>query len=262
MAYGEQYNRDFYQSNLTLDAEDGQEQQLPPQQYAQQQQWGQTGYPYGAYVGSTPGYPAGNPYPAPSPMETEGFGQMDTSGHPSAGGEGTSFDDELPLLEELGINFEVIKQKTISVLNPLQNTNPTIMADLDLAGPLLFCLMYGTVLLLTGKAHFGYIYGMGLLGCSSMYIVLNLMSDVGVSAGCVISVLGYSLLPMVLLSCFSLVVHLQGIIGMILSVAIILWCSYSASRLFVHILHMNSQQLLVAYPCALLYGVFVLLTVF
>lgn len=48
-----------------------------------------------------------------------------------------------------------------------------------------------------------------MLGYITMYMVLNLMSDVGVPAGCVVSVLGYSLLPMVLLSCFSLVVHLQ-----------------------------------------------------
>ena len=58
MAYG-QYNQDFYQSNLTLETGDNQEQQLPPQQYvaaAQQQQWGQGGYPY---VGTTATYPAG-----------------------------------------------------------------------------------------------------------------------------------------------------------------------------------------------------------
>lgn len=61
----------------------------------------------------------------------------------------------------------------------------------------------------SGKVHFGYIYGIGLMGCTSMYVVLNLMSTMGVSAGCVVSVLGYCLLPMVLLSSFSVVVHLQ-----------------------------------------------------
>ncbi len=61
----------------------------------------------------------------------------------------------------------------------------------------------------SGKVHFGYIYGVGLLGCSSMYVVLNLMSSINVSVGCVVSVLGYCLLPMVLLSSFSVVVHLQ-----------------------------------------------------
>ena len=61
----------------------------------------------------------------------------------------------------------------------------------------------------SGKVHFGYIYGVGLLGCTSMYIVLNLMSVISVSVGCVVSVLGYCLLPMVFLSCFSLIVSLQ-----------------------------------------------------
>lgn len=48
-----------------------------------------------------------------------------------------------------------------------------------------------------------------MLGCTSMYMVLNLMSSVGVSVVCVVSVLGYCLLPMVFLSSFSVVVPLQ-----------------------------------------------------
>ena len=51
-------------------------------------------------------------------------------------------------------------------------------------------------------------------------------------------------------------------VGTLLTIAIIAWCSYSASKLFVAALVMHDQQLLVAYPCALLYGVFALLTVF
>lgn len=61
----------------------------------------------------------------------------------------------------------------------------------------------------SGKVHFGYIYGVGLLGCVGMYLVLNLMSEGGVSVGCVFSVLGYCLLPMVLLSAASVVLSLQ-----------------------------------------------------
>ena len=59
--------------------------------------------------------------------------------------------------------------------------------------------------------------------------------------------------------CLSL---LRGIIGMVLAVIFVVWCSYSASQLFVVALAMDSQQLLIAYPCALLYGVFALLTIF
>jgi len=66
-----------------------------------------------------------------------------------------------------------------------------------------FCTMQ------SGKVHFGYIYGVGLMGCTSMYVVLNLMSSSGVSVSCVVSTLGYCLLPMVLLSSVSIVLHLQ-----------------------------------------------------
>ncbi|KAK3737017.1 hypothetical protein QZH41_018405 [Actinostola sp. cb2023] len=175
----------------------------------------------------------------------------------------TTFGDEPPLLEELGINFEHIWQKTLSVVNPLQQTDANIMDDTDLAGPLVFCLAFGGFLLLSGKVHgFGYIYGLGVLGCSALYSILNLMSMTGVTFGCVISVLGYCLLPMVLLSSISTLLSLQGLIGTVLTAITIGWCSLSASKLFVVVLAMDSQQLLVAYPCALLYGVFALLTVF
>lgn len=42
----------------------------------------------------------------------------------------------------------------------------------------------------------------------------------------------------------------------------IVWCALSASKLFVTAYSMEHQQMLVAYPCALLYGVFALITVF
>ncbi|KAF0288003.1 Protein YIPF5 [Amphibalanus amphitrite] len=152
--------------------------------------------------------------------------------------------------------------QTLSALNPFRQTNAEILQDTDLAGPLAFCLAFGGFLLLTGKLHFGYIYGIGLMGCVAMYFLLNLMSMQGVSMGVVVSVLGYCLLPMVVLSGVSIVLSLQGALGMALAGLTILWCSLSASKLFVTALVMDHQQPLVGYPCALLYGVFALLTVF
>lgn len=172
------------------------------------------------------------------------------------------YEDEPPLMEELGINFEHICHKTLSVLNPLKKPDATIMQDTDLAGPLVFCLALGGTLLLAGKVHFGYIYGIGVVGCIAMYLLLNLMSLSSVSASCIVSVLGYCLLPMVLLSFIAVWISLLGPIGTILTVVAVLWCSISASKLFVSALSMDHQQLLVAYPCALVYGVFALLTVF
>lgn len=38
--------------------------------------------------------------------------------------------------------------QTVSVLNPLQQTDPRTTNDTDLAGPLIFCLLFGVVLLM------------------------------------------------------------------------------------------------------------------
>uniref|UniRef100_A0A8C5TBP7 Yip1 domain family member 7 n=1 Tax=Malurus cyaneus samueli TaxID=2593467 RepID=A0A8C5TBP7_9PASS len=172
------------------------------------------------------------------------------------------FDEEPPLLEELGINFEHIWQKTLTVLNPMKPADGSIMNETDLTGPMVFCLALGATLLMAGKVHFGYVYGMSAIGCLAMHALLNLMSVSGVSHGCVASVLGYCLLPMVILSSSAVIFSLQGVPGTVLALFIIGWCSLSASKIFTSALAMEGQQLLIAYPCALLYGLFALLTVF
>ncbi|XP_028843532.1 protein YIPF7 [Denticeps clupeoides] len=182
-----------------------------------------------------------------------------TADYPGIAG---SFEEEPPLLEELGINFDHIWQKTLTVLNPLKPADSSIMSETDLTGPVLFYIALGATLLMAGKVHFGYVYGISALGCVGMYVLLNLMSVCWVSCGCVASVLGYSLLPMVALSALAVLYSLQGILGMFLALLAIGWCSLSASKIFSTTLGMTGQQLLVAYPCALLYGVFALLTVF
>ncbi|GCB70386.1 hypothetical protein scyTo_0001266 [Scyliorhinus torazame] len=166
------------------------------------------------------------------------------------------------LVQQIGINFDHIWQKTLTVLNPMKPADGSIMNETDLTGPMVFCLAFGATLLLAGKVQFGYIYGISVLGCLAMHTLLNLMSVTGVSCGCVASVLGYCLLPMIILSGCAVLFSLQGVIGIPLALIVIGWCSLSASKMFISTLAMEGQQLLVAYPCALLYGIFALLTVF
>jgi len=226
---------------------------------------GNYGQQFSSYGGDTGGFYSYNNYYQPNEgnqFQSPYTGNMNQGIRQVDEAHGTDFDDEPPLLEELGINFDHIWEKTLSVLNPLKLTDSHIMDDTDLAGPLLFCLAFGGFLLLHGKVTFGYIYGFSALGCLAMYIVLNLMSMTGVSVGCVISVLGYCLLPMVALSGVALFMSLQGTLGSILTTVVIGWCSLASSKLFVTALGMDHQQPLVAYPCALVYGIFALLTVF
>ncbi|KAM3595106.1 uncharacterized protein V6R79_018162 [Siganus canaliculatus] len=171
-------------------------------------------------------------------------------------------EEEPPLLEELGINLDHIWQKALTVLNPFKPADGSIMNETDLTGPILFCIALGVTLMMAGKVHFGYVYGTSATACTGMYILLSLMSSVAVSYGCVASVLGYCLLPMVALSAVAVFYSLQGILGTVLALLGICWCSFSASKIFISTLAMEGQQLLVAYPCALLYGLFALVTVF
>ncbi|XP_077414672.1 protein YIPF5-like [Vanacampus margaritifer] len=172
-----------------------------------------------------------------------------------------SSEEELPLLEELGINFDHIWQKTMTVLNPFKPADGSIMNEADLTGPFLFYVALGITLMMAGKAQFGYIYGISATGCIVMHILLSLMSSTSVSCSCVASVLGYCLLPLLVLATFAVIYSLQGIIGTILALSVICWCSFSASKIFICTLAMEGQQLLVAYPCALFYGLFALLTI-
>jgi len=158
---------------------------------------------------------------------------------------------EPPLLEELGVNFKHIQLKTLTVLNPLKNVDQHLMDDTDLAGPIIFCLLFATFLFLSGKPHFGYIYGFILLGTVSLHFILNLMSLTGINFFKTASVLGYCLLPLVLTSACGVVLSLDGLFGYLLTACTIAWCTYSASAIFVAVLQLTEMRALVAYPVAL-----------
>ena len=101
--------------------------------------------------------------------------------------------------------YSIYNVYTFSRVIPISHPTHTHMHSLSLSLSLLPTHIHPQC----GKVHFGYIYGVSFLGCVCMYVVLNLMSGQGVGASCVVSVLGYCLLPMVLLSCVSILTSLQ-----------------------------------------------------
>lgn len=52
---------------------------------------------------------------------------------------------------ELGINFNHIGAKSLTVLNPLKPVDARIMDDADLAGPIIFCFCFALFLLLVSR---------------------------------------------------------------------------------------------------------------
>lgn len=174
----------------------------------------------------------------------------------------SNFDDEPPLLEELGIEPDKIVKKVMVVLDPFKSSVP--LGDYDLAGPLAFCLLLAVTMLFSGgKVNFGYVYGLALIGCCAMYMLLRLMTSADqLTLTSVASVLGYCILPVCILSFIGIFLNLRSPIGYGGASLAVFWASLAASRMFVTMSTDFSQRPLIAYPCALLYGVFTLLVVF
>ena len=167
-----------------------------------------------------------------------------------------------PLMEELGINTENIKEKVVSVLT-YRHVEARLLSDPDMAGPLLFAVLFGVILLLEGKMHFGYIYGFGVMGGLGVYLVLNLMSQKReVELYLTFSILGYALLPIILLAAAGLFTPLTGKIGGGLAVVGILWSTSTAAKFFETVLELRDQWWLAAYPICLVYSCFTLLAIF
>lgn len=211
-----------------------------------------------------------NPSPSGSPSKEQDYkdsvSQQIHRFSPNAMGysaEDDDYDNEPPLLEELGIRVDHIWSKTQAVIHPTKEVGEHILDDSDLAGPLLFCLLLGALCLLAGKIHFGYIYGFGIFGCMFMHTVINLLDERGLDIWLTCSALGYCLLPVLVLAAINVVFSLKGVLGLLLSLIAIAWCTITSTRLFDARLHLkqSGQYWLVAYPAALLYGCFVMITV-
>ena len=169
---------------------------------------------------------------------------------------------EPPLLEELGINPQNIKNKIIGVIT-LKRIDKKFLEDSDMAGPLLIFLLFAFSSVLQYKINFGYIYGISVFGSILVFLLLNLMSkNDGILLYNTISVLGYCLIPIVLLSFIAVFLDMKNIVGGIFAALAIILASLNASRFFEIGLDMHSQRWIIFYPVALFYTCFVLVTVY
>ncbi|XP_040190941.1 protein YIPF7 isoform X4 [Rana temporaria] len=140
----EQFECDFYQTDYSFeDAAQGLSTTGASSQYDQNNyRTRKQEYLYSGMTSSSldqPGYICEEPsYAASDPP----YGPPQYIFQPS-----DNFEDEPPLLEELGINFNHIWQKTLTVLNPWKPADGSIMNETDLTGPLMFSFALGSTLL-------------------------------------------------------------------------------------------------------------------
>ncbi|KAM0255455.1 hypothetical protein ACHAQJ_005755 [Trichoderma viride] len=187
------------------------------------------------------------------------------------------YDNEPSLREELGVDFAHMQAKTLAVLNPFSPIERLehVMNDSDLAGPLLFVVLFGAFLLCSGQVHFGYVYSLALMGSTTLYMILSLMtpdtppgypgadptpSTLTFTQNA--SVLGYSFLPLVLTSLIGVGMPLDCTAGYIITSLAICWSTSRSSAIFCAVGKMKDMRGLVAYPVALFYVGFGIITIF
>eukprot|EP00929_Paragymnodinium_shiwhaense_P091840 TRINITY_DN51731_c0_g1_i1.p1 TRINITY_DN51731_c0_g1~~TRINITY_DN51731_c0_g1_i1.p1 ORF type:complete len:271 (+),score=46.34 TRINITY_DN51731_c0_g1_i1:88-813(+) len=222
-------------------------------------------------IGSPPPGDFQAPAPVGQPVVPPTFQGGAPSVAPGAGGLGASsfrnefeddFENEPPLLEELGIDVGniILRIQGVALFKKLDEE---ILRDADLSGPLLIVLALGCCLLLAGKLVFGYVYGFGLCGCVSICALINMMSQRGsIDLYRTMSILGYGLLPIVLLAFIGIFVSLKSTFGTLASAACICWSTATSSRFFATAISLKDQRWLLAYPVGLVYTCFSLLTIF
>ena len=170
-------------------------------------------------------------------------------------------EQEPPLLEDLAVDLGLIKSKALSVLlwRPVGGEE---VQEADVAGPVGVVVVFACLLLFQQKVHFGSVYGFVLGGSGLLWGLLTLMASAPLSFSQTFSVLGYSMLPLVVATLPAIFLDLRNLLGLALAVLCVAWCSASAVRLFETLTHMRHQRFLIAYPVGLFYACFFIFTVF
>ncbi|GLT62650.1 hypothetical protein SLA2020_352690 [Shorea laevis] len=176
-----------------------------------------------------------------------------------------SFEEEEPLLDELGIHPDQIWRKTKSILNPFR-INPVVHKDSDLSGPIFLYLSFCLFQLLAGKIQFGVILGWIVVSSIFLYVVFNMLAgrNGNLDLHTCTSVVGYCMLPVVILSSLSLFLPQgAGVARYVLAGVFVLWATRACTNLMVALADGGEEHRgLIAYACFLIYTLFSLLVIF
>lgn len=175
-----------------------------------------------------------------------------------------NFEDEEALLDELGIHPDQIWKKTKSILNPFR-VNPAVHKDSDLSGPILLYMALCLFQLLAGKIQFGVILGWIVVSSMFLYVVFNMLAgrNGNLDLHTCTSVVGYCMLPVVILSAASLFVPQGGVVQFVVAGVFVLWATRVCTGLMVSLADGGEEhRALIAYAAFLIYTLFSLLVIF
>lgn len=191
----------------------------------------------------------------------------DASAASTSAGNYGSFEDEPPLLEELGIDIPAILGRIKSVVT--FRLSGRDLDNFDMGGPLIFMTILGVLHLLVGKLHFGYILGWTVVGSVLIWFVLQSIvgsdhpeaKSLDLYTCCCL--LGYSLLPIIGHAVVALLLPRQSLPSLIGAGVAVLWSAQVAATMFLNrTAALMGQRLLVTYPCILMFSAYALLTLY
>jgi hypothetical protein len=166
--------------------------------------------------------------------------------------------DDEPLLEELGINLNLVWYKAQSIL---LNRRFYLHNDSDLSGPVIIACILGCLHLITGNLHFGIILGWSIVTSGILCFVVNMLAEGSyMTVHKALSIIGYCQIPTVIYSALTIVMP-QGMIASICGFVCMTWSSYTCSSIIVYVVPTLHDIQLLMFPCMLIFSAFTLLTV-
>lgn len=180
---------------------------------------------------------------------------------------GPSFaeEDELPILEELEIDIGAILRKSLSIL--CGRVGARSLKDIDMGGPILFASCLATLHLLSGKLHFGVLFGWSFIAYTLFWFIVHQLAGHGPQSDreCIdlyncSACLGYCLLPMLVANLLTVFLPKGSQVAVGVFVVTSMYCSFLAGKLVTKRAVFLQRQLgTIMYPAFLYYALIALL---
>jgi protein YIPF5/7 len=219
--------------------------------------------------------PAQFTYQAPGQQYVANPYQQQPAWNPYSGGGTTggfsaapSFEDEPPILEELGIDLQAILKKSRSVL--IGRVGADSLKDVDMGGPLLFAAGLAALHLLHGKLHFGVILGWSAVSFTAFWFIVHQLAGLGSQSNkeCIdlyncSACLGYCLLPMLVTNVLAVFLPHASRISIGLFGVASMYCALLAAKLVVKRAPFMAEHFAtIAYPALLYYVTLALISLY
>ncbi|AWP14463.1 Protein YIPF [Scophthalmus maximus] len=159
-----------------------------------------------------------------------------------------------PLLEELDIDLKDIYYKIHCVLMPIPSLgyNRQVVRDNpDFWGPLAVVLFFSMISIYGQISVVSWIITIWILGSLTIFLLARVLGG-EVSYDQVLGVIGYSLLPLIVIAPLLLVIRPFDVVSTIIKLFGVFWAAYSAASLLVGDEFKTKKPLLI-YPIFLLY---------